>query len=220
MHALFDLDGTLTDPREGIVACIRHALRALSVEAPPEEDLVQWIGPPLQSSFRTLLGDQRLAEQALRLYRERFATVGMFENTVYPGIQVALGTLRDLKVNLLVATSKPEFFATRILEHFELARHFSGIYGSELSGARSDKAELLAYILAERTLVAHDTVMIGDRSHDVLAARRNSVASIGVLWGFGSRKELTDARADALVWTTEELVATVRGRLDAEQQAG
>jgi len=209
-NLLFDLDGTLTDPREGIVACIRHALVGLGREVPPERDLVTFIGPPLRPAFEAMLGSRELADRAVALYRERFATLGMFENEVYPGVAETLATLRDLGFTLLVATSKPTTFAVRILEHFELAGHFAGVHGSELSGERSDKGELLAHLLHARNLSPRDAIMIGDRSFDMLAARKHGIGAIGVLWGYGSRDELLDAGAEVLVTRMDELVAHLR----------
>jgi phosphoglycolate phosphatase len=210
VHLLFDLDGTLTDPREGIVACLRHAFAELGVESPPESDLVRLIGPPMPSSLRTLLGSDELAERALRAYRERFASVGLFENRLYGHVAQGLATLTSMGFTLIVATYKPTVFATRILDHFQLSHYFACVYGTELSGGGTDKAELIARALRERALHPRDAVMIGDRSHDILAARQNGVRSIGVLWGYGSRSELVDAGANVLVSTMDELVTHAR----------
>jgi len=136
--------------------------------------------------------------QAVALYRERFAVKGMFENSVYPGIVEVLAELSDHGAWLSVATVKPTVFAERIVEHFGLGRFFHGIYGSELDGNNSDKTHLLGHLLKSESLSPSDTIMIGDRAHDVLAAKANDVSSIGVLWGYGSREELVSAGADAL----------------------
>lgn len=197
MNLLFDLDGTLTDPFLGITRCIIHALTALDRPAPPPEDLRWCIGPPLKQSFLALLdnGDDRLAEQAIAHYRERFASVGMFENEVYPGIEQALNELRRQGHRLLVATSKPAIFATKIVEHFGLGIHFQTIYGSELDGTRCDKAELIAHLLQHESLPTDETLMIGDRKHDIIGAKTNGLRTIGVLWGYGTRAELDTAGA-------------------------
>jgi len=197
MNLLFDLDGTLTDPFLGITRCIVHALAALGQPAPPPEDLRSCIGPPLKQSFLTLLEttDDRLAETAIAHYRERFGTVGLFENQVYPGIDQALTKLRHRGHRLFVATSKPTVFATKIVEHFGLSSHFHVIYGSELDGTRCEKAELLAHLLHRESLLAAQTLMIGDREHDVLGAKANGLRAIGVLWGYGTRDELNTAGA-------------------------
>ncbi|TMA93487.1 MAG: HAD family hydrolase [Deltaproteobacteria bacterium] len=200
MNILFDLDGTLTDPKQGIIGCLRYALESLGANAPAAQALERLIGPPLSESFAHLLGpgDNDRVEQAVRLYRERFTAKGMFENSVYPGIVDALAELRDYGVQLFVATSKPRGFAERIVEHFELGRFFSNVYGSELSGANADKKDLLGHVLRAESLPPANTVMVGDRSYDILGARANSLFSVGVLWGYGSREELVAAGAGAL----------------------
>jgi len=200
MNVLFDLDGTLTDPKEGIVACFRHALDSLGVNPPPAGGLERLIGPPLVESFSNLLGPggKDRVEQAVRLYRERFAARGLFENSVYPGIVDALVELCDHGGQLFLATSKPRVFADRIVEYFGLARFFRAVYGSELNGVNTDKKDLLAHLLRAESLSPEITVMVGDRAHDVLGARANRLFSIGVLWGYGSKEELVSAGADAL----------------------
>lgn len=200
MNLLFDLDGTLTDPRQGILACFKYSLRRLQLKAPPDLELERFIGPPLRESFAALVGrdDGERVEQAITYYRERFATVGIFENDVYPGMVETLSRLRDRGALLFVATSKPTVFAERIIEHFELDRFFSAVYGSELSGANADKKDLLARVLDAESLSPADTVMIGDRAHDVLGARANNIFPVGVLWGYGSREELLSAGARLL----------------------
>jgi phosphoglycolate phosphatase len=218
----FDLDGTLTDPREGIVGCLRHALQQLDLPLPSDDELAQLIGPPLHESLSKLLGSARAHHlpSALEHYRERFRTVGMFENSVYPGVPEALTKLAAAGWRLWVVTSKPLAFALPILEHFELARHFVGIHGSELSGERSNKAELIAHVRRTERIAADEAIMIGDRSHDVRGARSNNVASRGVLWGYGSREELVQAGADGLFASVDDLVSElVALRADAAVQA-
>ena len=152
MNILFDLDGTLTDPREGIVACLKHALRGLGRSTPPDSDLERYIGPPLQESFALLLGAERQGEvdAAVQLYRERFSAKGLFENAVYPGIQAALAGLQGLGVVLYVATAKPRVFAERIVEHFGLRPYFRAVYGSELDGTRAELSAAGATVFCER----------------------------------------------------------------------
>jgi len=206
----FDLDGTLTDPKLGITNCIRHALERLDREAPPADDLTWCIGPPLLESFATLLGDRDEAEQALALYRERFSTVGLYENAVYPGIPDVLAACRQAGYRLVVATSKPTVYARRILDHFGLSRCFEAVCGSELDGTRSDKTELLRWVLAEHDIDAASATMIGDRRHDIIGARNNGMHAIGVTYGYGSRDELTAAEADLIVDCPGELAAALR----------
>jgi phosphoglycolate phosphatase len=196
---LFDLDGTLTDPREGITRSIAFALERMGVEPPPLEALTFAIGPPLRRSLATLLGDEspERVERALALYRERFAEVGLFENAVYEGIADALEVLAGKGATLYVATSKPRVYAERIVRHFGLDAHFAAIHGCELDGTREDKRDLLAHLLPHHGVAADEAAMIGDRGADMAAARHHGVRAIGALWGYGSRDELRQAGAHA-----------------------
>jgi phosphoglycolate phosphatase len=211
MHILFDLDGTLTDPFPGITRSIQHALESLDHHPPLAEDLRWCIGPPLKASFETLLGPDRahLADQALGKYRERFGTVGLFENAVYAGIGEVLQELKLRGHVIRLATSKPTVFASRIVEHFGLRKYFDSVDGSELDGTRTDKVELIAHILDREAIRPDDAVMIGDREFDMIGARHNGVRGLGVLWGYGSLEELTAAGAAACVAAPEELVGVI-----------
>ncbi len=195
----FDLDGTLTDPKIGITRCIQHALEQLGVAVPAAEDLTWCIGPPLLESFKSMLGDDESATAALNHYRERFSDTGLFENEVYDGIPLAIDRLSGSGASLYVATSKPQVYAERILEHFGLTSYFEGVFGSTLDGARHNKTDLLRYALNEMGAVPGTAVMVGDRSHDMIGAKENGVAAIGVLYGYGSREELESAGAQALL---------------------
>lgn len=203
----FDLDGTLTDPKPGITRSIQHALRSLGRVVPTEDELTWCIGPPLIQSLERLVGDRTVAERALVLYRERFGVVGLFENRVYDGIPEALQHLSGAGHRLLVATSKPRVYAERIVEHFGLGRHFAVVHGSELDGTRVEKTDLLAWIVEREGLDPATTVMIGDRSHDIVGARRNGLKTLGVLYGYGSRSELEAAGADGLCASPQGLTA-------------
>ncbi|MBV9495792.1 MAG: HAD hydrolase-like protein [Acidobacteria bacterium] len=202
---IFDLDGTLTDPREGITRCIRHALEHLGLDSPQTHDLERWIGPPLLDTFTAIVGSDR-APVALEAFRARYGEVGLYENRLYDGIASALASLQRVGHTLLVATSKPRPYAVRILEHFDLHRLFDGVYGAELSGERAAKTELLTHLLREERLDAKDAVMIGDRKHDVVAAKAVCMRSVGVAWGFGSKDELKNAGADTICASIDELV--------------
>ena len=204
---LFDLDGTLTDPRPGIVGCIRFALDRLRVSCPSDEVLAGYIGPPLRGTFATLLdtSDADRIEEALLLYRQRFADKGLYENKIYAGVPAMLDSVGHVARAAYVATSKPAVYAERIVSHFQLGHHFRKVYGAELDGRRDDKAELLAHLLATEGVEPSASVMVGDRSADIIAAKANEVRSIGVLWGYGSEEELTDAGADMLCRTPSEL---------------
>ena len=205
---LFDLDGTLTDPKVGITESIRYALAKMERPYPPNASLDWCIGPPLQESFATLLqtDDPQLPTEALRLFRERFGTVGLFENEPYPDIANVLGQLQAAGFKLFIATSKPAVYARQIVEHFELARYFLAVYGSELDGRFSNKNELIAHILQTEKLSPTHTLMIGDREHDILGAKANQVTAVGVTWGYGSLKELTKAGAHTLLHKPEEIL--------------
>ncbi len=191
----FDLDGTLTNPKPGITRSIQYALERLNVAVPDEDDLTWCIGPPLHASLKKLTGTDELADRALLLYRERFADVGLFENEAYAGITDTLTTIAATGQRMFVATSKPAVYATRIVDHFGLKPYFERVFGSELDGTRVDKRDLLRYALDEARVDPAGSIMIGDRSHDVVGARTNGMTAIGVLYGYGSEAELRDAGA-------------------------
>ena len=207
---LIDLDGTLTDPFEGIVGCFRMALEALGRNPPPAAELTWIIGPPLRGCFAEFLGAQGDPEEALKAYRSRYATVGLFEAVVYDGVDEALVDLRVSGVRLFLCTAKPIVYAERILRHFNLDRHFEAAYGDELGGRFQDKADLVAHILETEGLEAADCCMWGDRKHDVLAANRHAIPTIGALWGYGGADELRPAGAAALCDSPSQVPATLR----------
>lgn len=207
---LFDLDGTLTDPKVGITASIRHAMVELGRPLAPEVDLDWCIGPPLIDAFARLLdGDRVAAEAGVAAYRARYGTIGLYENEVYPGIPELLDALVADGRRLVLATSKPRVFAERILDQFGLAGRFSAVHGSELDGTRVHKTDLLPWILAREGIAADTAVMVGDREHDVLGARAARLAAIGVAWGYGDHTELTAAGAALVVDTVPDLDAVL-----------
>ena len=204
---LFDLDGTLSDPSAGILRCIVHTLNTFDRDVPPLEELHRLIGPPLHETFALLVPDR--PGEAVTTFRERYGATGLFENQLYGGMEEALQSLAGITEAMFVATSKPAEYAVRTIEHFQLQNFFRGVYGSEMTGERADKTELLAHLLAEEALDPDSVTMIGDRKHDILAARAHGVRSIGVTWGFGSVDELRDAGADVLCDAPAELVKAV-----------
>lgn len=212
-YALFDLDGTLTDPSSGITNSIMYALEKMGRTIPPREELYCFIGPPLLSAFQEYTGltaDE--AEQAIVFYREYFSVDGLFENTPYAGIEAVLTKLRERGVTLAVATSKPEQFAVRIIEHFGLAPYFALVCGATMNSSRSKKGDVIAYTLSQLGITEADkasVLMIGDRHHDIEGAKENGLASAGVLWGFGDEAELKTAGADAIAHDMDELVKIV-----------
>jgi phosphoglycolate phosphatase len=206
-HVLFDLDGTLTDPYEGITKCVDFALERLGV-ARPDGDLHWLIGPPLHESFQRLLGtkDEDVVWNAVSIYRERYSTLGKFENLVYPGIIDALARLKAQGLKLFVATSKAELYAREIVSHFGLDSFFEKVYGSEMNGGRTAKGDLLAYLLEQEGFSAETSLMVGDRKHDVIGSQRCGLACGGVLWGYGSVEELSGAGAVKLYAAPAELI--------------
>jgi phosphoglycolate phosphatase len=211
-NVLFDLDGTLTDPAEGIVRCLQYSLEALGLRCPPAGELASYIGPPLRQSFASICNssDEALIERAVALYRERFSAAGLFENAVYAAVPQMLADLRAASYRLFVATSKPRVFAEKILKHFSLDGYFVGAYGSELDGRFDDKAALIGVLLEEHGLSPGQTVMVGDRKEDIIAARKNALVSLGVTYGYGSTEELAGAGADHLCRDPPEVVAQIR----------
>ena len=206
---LWDLDGTLTDNYLGIARSIAHALERLGAEVPGHAVLRRCMGPPLRESFAWLLDttDAALIEQAIAHYRERYADVGWRENAVYDGVEDTLAALAATHARMYLCTAKPETYARRIVQLFGLSLHLSGVYGADLAGRLDDKVKLLAHIAATEGFDPEDAVMIGDRAHDLRAARMNGARCVGVLWGFGSREEL--AGADAIAETPAALPAAI-----------
>lgn len=204
---LFDLDGTLTDPKQGITRCIQYALSELGYTPPDTEDLCWCIGPPIQHSFADLLqtSDPAIIQRAVSLYRDRYSTTGLFENTLYPGIPEILELIRGAGYRTVVATSKPHIYANRIIDHFSLSVLFDRVYGSELDGTRTNKGELIHHILQTESIGSIDAVMIGDRQHDMIGANQNQVRAIGVTYGYGTRQELATHGAAAIVDTPDEI---------------
>lgn len=190
---LFDLDGTLTDPREGITRSIQFALARLGIDEPDITRLEHFIGPPLLQAFMQFYGfDEAKAWEAVGFYRERFKVTGLYENHVFDGVFELLDTLAGQDRTLYIATSKPWVFAREIARHFDFARYFKVIYGSELDGTRTDKVELIAHLLAEEGLDPTQTLMIGDRKHDLIGGMRNGLDVAAVGYGFGSHEELAE----------------------------
>lgn len=207
----FDLDGTLTDPKEGITRCIQYGLEQIGRPFPAQADLVQYIGPPLRWTYPQLLGteDAELVDEAIRYYRRRFADIGLFENEVYAGIPELLSTLQGDGYDHYVVTSKPTVYADRIISHFGLDRYFIDTFGPELNGNFDDKAELIAHILTERSLGPECTVMIGDRASDIAAGKANGTHTLAVTYGFGDLEELVAAGPDTICHSPAEIHRTL-----------
>ena len=208
---LFDLDGTLTDSAEGIMNCAEHALNVMGITEPDRNKLLRFIGPPLVDSFMDFYGLSREdAVKAVAAYRERYPVKGIFENRVYEGIPEALELLKNGGKRLAVATSKPEVFALRILDYFDLAKYFEVVTGAELSGERNAKAEVIAECLKRLGNPDKGTVlMIGDRKHDVEGAKLCGIASAGVKFGYAEENELENAGTDYVFGTPLMLAEAV-----------
>lgn len=209
-YMLFDLDGTLTDPKVGITTCVQYALHSMGIEEPDLDKLLPFIGPPLKDSFMQFYGmDEEQAGQAIEKYRERFQDTGIFENEVYKGIPQMLEELQNKGVQLAVASSKPTVFVNRILEHFDLKKYFRVVVGSELDGRRVNKDEIIHEALNKlfyyKPIQKELVYMIGDRKFDVEGAREHRIECVAVTYGYGSIEELKEAKADYIVRSVEEL---------------
>ena len=205
-YLLFDLDGTLTDPKEGITTSVQYALSSLGIVVENLDDLCCFIGPPLTDSFAEYYGlNPEQTQAAILKYRERFSVTGLYENEIYPGIADMLEALEAAGKTLLVATSKPQVFAELILEHFAIRQYFSFVGGSGLDGSRNTKGEVIAHVLSECGISdVAQAVMIGDRKHDVQGAKEHGMEAVGILFGYGDRTELEQAGAD---WIAEDVAA-------------
>ena len=204
---LFDLDGTLTDSAPGILNSVRHACRKLGLPLPGEDVLRRFLGPPLPDSFREYLHlDEADVARAVAAFREYYPDKGIFENDVYPGVPALLADLKAAGKTVVMATSKPEGFAQRIMEHFSLAGYFDAICGATMDETRTDKGQVIAYALQTAGIPdGRGVVMVGDREHDVKGAARNGLPCIGAVYGYGSAEELSAAGAVALAYTVQDL---------------
>lgn len=214
---LFDMDGTLTDSGPGITRCVRHALRTFHIEVENIEDLRAFVGPPLRSQFHAYAGlSKEDCELAVEKYRERYTTLGIYENDLYPGIFDLVSDLYKEGYRLAVASSKPQVFVERILKHFHLDTYFEVVVGSELDGRREDKAEVIRTALEKLKVVERDDIplMVGDRKNDVAGAKTCQIPCIGVSYGYGSRKELSLAGADWIVDSVKELGKLIKERFE------
>ena len=201
---LFDLDGTITDSGEGIMNCAELALQHFGLPVPDRETLRVFVGPPLDETFVKFGVPQDQTDEAIRVYRSRYTTVGMFENYPYPGVEVLLAHLQALGHKLYIATSKPEHMSVEILEHFSLAKYFTMICGATMDGSRSKKADIISYLLAKADN-ANNIVMVGDTAYDVIGAKAHGIPAIGVAWGYGKVADMEAAGAAGIAHTMEEL---------------
>ena len=201
----FDLDGTLTDSGEGIMNCATLALEHFGLPVPQRQQMRVFVGPPLDQTFMKFGVPADKTEEAIRVFRSRYTTVGKFENFPYPGIRQLLDALQARGHRLFVATSKPEGLAKEVLRHFELDSYFEIICGATLDGSRSHKADVITYLLAQAKDVSN-TVMVGDTAYDVIGAAEHGIGCIGVAWGYGLVEDMEKAGAVAIAKTPEELL--------------
>ena len=205
-YLLFDLDGTLTDSALGITNSVRYALRKFGIEETDHARLCSFVGPPLYDSFRELYGmSHEDANLAIVYYREYYVSKGLYENTVYDGVREMLEALSSGGRKIILATSKPERFAREILKNFSLDRYFYGVFGATMDEKLCKKDNIIALALEKLDIPYDDAVMIGDRKYDILGGRKFGLTSVGVLYGYGGREELTDAGAYCIASTVNEL---------------
>lgn len=206
-YILFDLDGTLTDSFLGITQCVQYALRHFGIDVENLNELRRFIGPPLDQSFQEYYGlsveDSKIA---IKKYRERYSDTGIFENELYEGMRDLLEELVEDGRTVIMATSKPENYARRISDFFDITQYFTQICGSEMNGDRQDKSEVIKFVLETQGITEMSSViMVGDRKHDIIGAHKNKIDSIGVLYGYGGMHELREAGANYIVESTAEL---------------
>lgn len=207
-YVLFDLDGTLTDPAEGITNSVAYSLSKYGIGVSDKKELCKFIGPPLKDSYMNYYGfSESEAVQAIEYYREYFKPKGMFENEVYSGVPSLLSRLKEQGKKIILATSKPEVFSTEILKHFDLYKYFDFVSGATLDGSLSKKADIIAHAISEMGITEKEKcLMVGDRAQDINGATANGIDSLGVLFGYGSREELESANATYIVETVEDIL--------------
>ena len=221
-YLLFDLDGTLTDSSEGILNCVIYALEAAGIEVPDREKLLQFVGPPLIEGFQDIIGmDHAAAVQATVKYRERYGVIGLFENKPYDGIALALSRLKSQGKVIALATSKPESYAVRILQHFNLMKYFDVAVGASMDESRNNKTAVIKEALRRLGISEDDkeqVLMIGDRRHDIRGAKDCGIASLGVYYGFAEIGELEKAGADYIAWSVDDMV-TIAGAAESQAES-
>ncbi len=210
-YILMDLDGTISNPMLGITRSVQYALKSFGIEEPNLEKLCSYIGPPLRVSFQEFHSlSPEEAEEALAKYRERYSVTGLFENEVYDGMEELLVKLKNAGKILIVATSKPEVFAKKVMKHFNLDQYFTDICGASLDTSRDTKEAVIRYAMENNGITDYsEAVMVGDRKHDTEGAKSAGIASIGVLYGFGSKEELEEAGADRIAETVEDVYRVI-----------
>ena len=209
-YILFDFDGTIADTGDGITNSVAYALKKMGLDAGTREERCRFIGPPLKGSFEKYHGLSSLdADRAVELYREYYREKGMLDCCLYSGIKELIDYLNASGHKVVIASSKPHIFVKRIIEHFDMTDSFALISGSELDGTRVDKAEVIEYAMTSLGIPSNEAVMVGDKEHDIIGAKKNGIINIGVSYGYGSREELENAGADYIADSTYELRAII-----------
>ncbi len=212
-NILFDLDGTIIEPQEGIINSILFALNKMDIREENHQELKSFIGPPLIDSFATRYHlNKGKAEKAVNYYRQYFSKKGMYQTTLYPDITKVLGRLKDENYNLFIATSKPTIYAKKILINFKIFNLFKEVTGSNLDNTRRDKTEIIGFILKTYGLDPNGTLMIGDRKFDIIGAKNNALMSIGAVYGHGSLEELQAEKVDFIANNCEELYTIISNK--------
>lgn len=205
-NILFDLDGTITDSKPGIVKSVQYALRCFDIDEPDLDKLTPFVGPPLYKSFMDFYDfSEEEAKEAVECYREYYAETGLYENALYEGVDALLYKLKEKGYKIILASSKPRIYVKRVLSYFRILRYFDIVEGSELDGKHTDKAELIAHLLEKWNLSADECVMVGDRKYDIEGAKANGMDSIAAGYGYGSIDEISTSKPTALCNTVEEL---------------
>ncbi len=211
-NILFDLDGTITDSGEGIINSVIYSLHKFGINEIDMEKIKKFIGPPLKESFGEFYGmglSER--EDAVKYYREYYQEKGIYENKVYKGIEDLLKNLKNEGKKVILATSKPQFYAEKILKYFKIDNLFVFVKGSNMDGSKTNKKEIIEEIISELELKREETIMVGDRSYDIAGAKACKIKSIGVLYGYGSREELEMEKADYIIENVEEIYNIIKG---------
>ena len=205
-HFLFDLDGTITDPKVGITKSVAYALRQFGIEIEDLDSLCTFIGPPLKESFQHFFNfSEEQSKEAVLKYREYYTPYGIYENYLYEGMEHLFKSIVNHGGRIIMATSKPEIFALQIAKHFHIDQYFDYIAGSDINLSRDKKGEVIAYALQKMDISPESTIMIGDRMHDIIGAKENKLSSVGALYGYGDRTEMEEAQADYIVNSVDEL---------------
>ena len=210
-NTLFDLDGTISDSRKGVIGCFQHTLKELTGSYSEESVIMNLIGIPIRTIFSELLqtDDEQLITRAILIYRDKYTEIGITGNTVYPGIAELLSSLHDRSHSIFVVTMKNTQDSEKVILHLGFDHLIKQIYGPNLEGYPDNKAELIGLTLDENNLSRDETVMIGDRKEDILAGKSNSVRTIGVTYGFGTREEIAESLPDEICHSSEDILRVI-----------